>query len=346
MTLETCPVCMKDYPLDALNTLGLPAVAERFFEVRSVPQLQALIRSGALHAQSVLVLGGGSNVVLASGRVACVLKIQIAGRRYLGQSNGGHLVEAGAGEVWHDFVLWTLQQGRPGLENLSLIPGSVGAAPIQNIGAYGLELTERFHSLVAVSLEDGSVREFSREECQFAYRDSVFKQGEAGRWVIVSVTCALPVAWKPNLDYAELARELAGKGIAHPDALQVSDAVVAIRRRKLPDPAQLGNVGSFFKNPVVDAQTLARLLQLYPQLPNYPMPHGCAKLAAGWLIDQCGWKGRDLGPVGCYENQALVLVNRGGAVGADIEKLARMIVTGVEARFGVKLEAEPRFVWA
>ncbi len=344
LTDQNMPVAREHAEMSALNTFGLPALASQMFEVCSVPTLQALIRAGTLKGRSVLVLGGGSNLVFASGHLDCVLRIQIGGRRYLGVHEGAHRVEAGAGEGWHDFVRWTLEQGWPGLENLSLIPGTVGAAPIQNIGAYGLELTRRFHSLTAVSLDDGSLREFSRSDCRFNYRDSVFKQQENGRWVIVSVCFDLPVAWEPELGYAELAQALAQNGPAPPTALQVSDAVIDIRRRKLPDPAKLGNVGSFFKNPLVDPGTLARLLKQNPGMPHYLQPDGRAKLAAGWLIDRCGWKGRDLGSVGCYERQALVLVNRGGAVGEDVCRLAQAIEKDVELRFGVQLEAEARFV--
>ena len=338
-------VTKADFDLTGCNTLGLPARAACFADIGSTGSLRALIASGRLRGGGpVLVLGGGSNLVLTRDWPGWVLHMAIAGREYLGVAGGAHRVRAGAGENWHDFVRWTLDMGWPGLENLSLIPGSVGAAPIQNVGAYGVELADRFDCLEAVSLVDGELRRFDREACRFGYRDSVFKQCEAGRWAIVSVIFRLPLKWEPAIRYGELARELDARGLAEPDASAISDAVVDIRRRKLPDPAQLGNAGSFFKNPVVDAETLSRLQADCPDMPHHPLGGGGAKLAAGWLIDRCGWKGRNLGPAGCYERQALVLVNRGGATGADIMRLAAAIQRDVRDRFGIELEPEPRVV--
>ncbi len=334
-----------DVDLSTLNTLGLPARAAHLVTVNSTDVLRKLVASGELRDKGpLLVLGGGSNLVLTQDWPGCVLHIDIRGREHLGLVEGAHLLRAGGGENWHEFVRWTLAQGWPGLENLSLIPGTVGAAPIQNIGAYGVELADRFDSLEAVSLDDGSVRRFTREACEFGYRDSVFKRHEAGRWVIVSVTFRLPESWAPVRTYAELSRELEARSVAEPSALDVSDAVIAIRRRKLPDPASLGNAGSFFKNPVVDEVSLRRLLGQHGDMPHHLLPGGGAKLAAGWLIERCGWKGRDLGPAGCYEHQALVLVNRGGASGGDIMRLAAAIQHDVQARFGIALEPEPRVI--
>ncbi|MDX5363768.1 MAG: UDP-N-acetylmuramate dehydrogenase [Pseudazoarcus pumilus] len=332
--------------LTTLNTLGLPARAAHLAVIESPQQLATLIARADWATAPRLVLGGGSNVVLDGDFPGWVLRVAIAGREQVGEDDDHVLVRAGGGENWHDFVRWTLEQGWGGLENLSLIPGTVGAAPIQNIGAYGLELAERFDHLEALSLADGSVRRFAREDCCFGYRDSVFKHAEAGRWLISSVTFRLPRRWQPVTGYAELATELARNGLAEPTPRDVSDAVIAIRRRKLPDPADLGNAGSFFKNPLVDAATLERLQAAHPGLPAYPQPDGSAKLAAGWLIERAGWKGRDLGPVGSYERQALVLVNRGGATGEDVRRLAEAIRKDVAEAFGVELEAEPQFVSA
>lgn len=334
-----------DVDLSRFNTFGLPVRAAYLATVRSIEALRELVISRRLREKGpVLVLGGGSNLVMTRDWPGCVLRIDIRGRAHLGIADQAHLVRAGGGENWHEFVRWTLSMGWPGLENLSLIPGTVGAAPIQNIGAYGVELADRFESLEAVSLDDGSVRRFHREACEFGYRDSVFKRHEAGRWVIASVTFRLPEAWVPVTAYAELSRELEAQGVANPDAMEVSDAVIAIRRRKLPDPAELGNAGSFFKNPVVNEPTLRRLLGQHADMPHHRVPDGGAKLAAGWLIDRCGWKGRNLGPAGCYERQALVLVNRGGASGEDIMRLASAIQRDVHARFGISLEPEPLVV--
>lgn len=366
------------FPLRSLNTFGLDAHAASYLRVESVAQLRAALADPDLAALPRLVLGGGSNLLLTGDFAGLVLHIALRGRAVLDggperppADSGGHgaaglapaksasaptdpdciYVRAAAGENWHDFVQWTLAQGIGGLENLSLIPGTVGAAPIQNIGAYGAETKDCFHSLTAFDPASGELLTMDAPACRFGYRDSVFKHeaGPAGRGlIIVDVTFALPRAWRPNLRYAELAQavqeELAKTGAAAPGAQQVADTVIAIRRRKLPDPARIGNAGSFFKNPVVSGAECAALLERFPALVHHRQADGSEKLAAGWLIDQCGWKGRSLGPAGVYEKQALVLVNRGGASGADVLQLARAIQDDVEARYGVRLEAEPVFV--
>jgi UDP-N-acetylmuramate dehydrogenase len=230
------------------------------------------------------------------------------------------------------------------LENLSLIPGSVGAAPIQNIGAYGVELKDRFHSLTAYDFVTGETVVLDKIACNFAYRDSIFKHALRDRAVILDVTFALPKQWQANTQYADVSQELATRGIETPSARDVADAVIAIRTRKLPDPSRIGNAGSFFKNPVVSAELRNALLEQHANLVSYPQPDGSYKLAAGWLIDQCGWKGRALGNAGAYEKQALVLVNRGGAAGNEIAALAAAIQKDVQAKFGVMLEPEPVFI--
>ena len=338
------PEIERDVDLHDFNTFGLPARAARLARIENPAQFVALMRLPGWGESPRLVLGGGSNVVLTRDFPGLVLKVEISGRSLVDEDDDARYVRAGAGERWHDFVCWTVDQGWPGLENLALIPGTVGAAPIQNIGAYGLELQERFDSLEAVSLEDGRVHSFDRDECAFGYRDSVFKRSEAGRWVIVSVTLRLPKRWQAVIGYADVARELADCAVGDPAPTDVLDAVVRIRRRKLPDPSLIGNAGSFFKNPVVGATTLAQLLQAQPGLPHYPQADGHYKLAAGWLIDRAGWKGRDLGPVGCYAGQALVLVNRGGATGLDVQRIAAAIQKDVAGKFGVHLEPEPVFI--
>ncbi len=332
-----------DAELTGLNTFGLPARAARLVRVRHADQVQALIGEAGWAVRPRLVLGGGSNLVLSADFAGTVLKVDIPGRRLLRSTQEAWIVEAGAGENWHDFVRWTLAQGWSGLENLALIPGTVGAAPVQNIGAYGLELVDRFDSLDAIDLDSGACRCFAVHDCAFGYRDSVFKRNP-GKWLVTAVRFRLPRPWQPVTRYADVARELETRGVATPSALDISDAVIAIRRRKLPDPAEIGNAGSFFKNPVVAAELCARLRAAHPAMPHYPQPDGREKLAAGWLIERAGWKGRDLGPVGCYERQALVLVNRGGATGADVRRIADAIIADVEAAFGVRLEPEPVFV--
>ena len=332
-----------DADLAPLNTFRLPARATRLLRLRTADALPAAIATPGWADAPMLVLGGGSNLVLTGDFVGTVLKVEIPGRQLVRAESDAWVVEAGAGECWHDFVRWTLQQGWPGLENLSLIPGTVGAAPIQNIGAYGVELAERFEGLDAVDLRTAERKTFGLADWAFGYRDSIFKR-LPGRWLVTAVRFRLPRPWQPRLGYGELARELEAGGVSSPTPLDVSDAVIAIRRRKLPDPAVIGNVGSFFKNPVVDGANCARLLASHPAMPHYPQPGGDEKLAAGWLIEQAGWKGRDLGPVGSFERQALVLVNRGAATGADLVRIAQAIMADVEARFGVCLEPEPVFV--
>nr|MBL8455146.1 UDP-N-acetylmuramate dehydrogenase [Zoogloeaceae bacterium] len=341
------PALEHDADLQPLNTFGLPARASRLLTITDPAQLALLLAAGGSGFgpdSPRLVLGGGSNIVLRGDFDGWVFKVAIRGRKLVASDDETVIVEAGAGENWHALVRWTLDQGWPGLENLSLIPGTVGAAPIQNIGAYGLEIVDRFDSLDAVSLDDGRTRCFTRADCRFGYRDSVFKHAEASRWLITQVRLRLPRRWQPLTRYADVAAELAARELSTPTAVQISDAIATIRRRKLPDPALIGNAGSFFKNPVVDAVTLSRLLTHDPDLPHYPQADGTAKLAAGWLIDRCGWKGRRLGPVGCFERQALVLVNHGGATGPDVLAAAAAIQADVRARFGVALEPEPLFV--
>jgi UDP-N-acetylmuramate dehydrogenase len=291
-----------------------------------------------------LVLGGGSNIVFTRDPKSVVLKIEVMGRRLLQERADAWIVEVGAGENWHDAVAWTLAQGWPGLENLALIPGTVGAAPVQNIGAYGVELRERFESLDVVDLVTGRGATLDVDACHFGYRDSVFKQALAGKSVITRVRFRLPKPWQPVLGYLELERRMQDTGIAQPDAQTVFDWVCAIRRAKLPDPAVIGNVGSFFKNPIVSTEQCRDIIGRDPEIVHYLLPDGTVKLAAGWLIDACGWKGKSIGRAGVYEKQALVLVNRGGASGAEVLTLARAIQESVYGRFGIRLEPEPVIV--
>ncbi|GAA5180739.1 UDP-N-acetylmuramate dehydrogenase [Niveibacterium umoris] len=330
-----------DVDLTALTTLGVPARAAFFCKAGSVDEIRDALAWADSKGVPVQILGGGSNVVFAADFAGLVLQPALPGRAHVGETTNAHLVQVGAGERWHDTVSWTLQHGWPGLENLALIPGSVGAAPIQNIGAYGLELTDRFHELEAFDRTTGESVALDREACRFGYRDSVFKRHPRDRWIVLSVTFALPRAWTPQASYRDLAEELLARKIAEPSAQDVFDAVVAVRQRKLPDPAEVGNVGSFFKNPLVDAATWQRLASAFPGLVSYPQADGHFKLAAGWLIDQAGWKGRSLGHARVHPNQALVLTNAGGATGKEILALADAIAEDVARRFDIQLEAEP-----
>ncbi len=329
--------------LTPFNTLALPGQAARYQKITAPGQLT----DPAFKTEKRFILGGGSNLVLTGDFPGLILHMAIPGKRLLTEDAEAWYIEACAGENWHDFVQWTLAQGWPGLENLSLIPGTVGAAPIQNIGAYGLEVGECFHSLRAWDFEKQAIVGFDREACRFAYRDSLFKQQGwhlSGRMAITSVIFRLPKAWQPNIRYADVTQQLAAQEVATPTPQDIAAAIIAVRQRKLPDPAQIPNTGSFFHNPVVEVGLAERIAADYPGLPRYPQPDGRVKLAAGWLIEQAGWKGKNLGPVGMYEKQALVLVNRGGATGADVLRTMAAVQAAVQARFGVALTPEPIFL--
>ena len=323
------------------NSFGLPAMAATLVRLATETDVRRVVDHPEYGVAPKFVLGGGSNVVFTRDVPGVVLKVEIMGRRLLRAEREAWIVEAGAGENWHDFVAWTLQQGWPGLENLALIPGQVGAAPVQNIGAYGVELKDRFESLDAVDLTTGRRVTLDASACRFGYRDSVFKQHLVNKTVITRVRFRLPRPWQPVLGYLDLERKMAETGNAAPDAMTVFDWVCAIRRAKLPDPAVIGNAGSFFKNPVVSPEQCRDIIGRDPEVVHYRLPDGSCKLAAGWLIDACGWKGKTVGRAGVYDKQALVLVNRGGASGAEVVTLARAIQESVYGRFGIRLEPEP-----
>jgi UDP-N-acetylmuramate dehydrogenase len=329
--------------LTPFNTLALPGLAARYQKISAPSELTAT----SLQDSPRFILGGGSNLVLTGDFDGLVLHMAIPGKRLVQEDADAFYIEAGAGENWHDFVQWTLQQGWPGLENLSLIPGTVGAAPIQNIGAYGLEVAERLHSVTAWDFEIGQFFTVDREKCRFSYRDSLFKQEGwhlNGRLAITSVIFRLPKHWQPNCRYADVAQELAAQNIATLTPQAIAQAIIAIRQRKLPDPAVMPNAGSFFHNPVVDRNMADALHAAHPSLPCYAQPDGRVKLAAGWLIEQAGWKGKRLGPVGMYEKQALVLVNLGGATGDDVKRTMAAVQDAVRQKFAVDLIPEPIFL--
>lgn len=335
--------------LQPYNTFGIVAKARTLVRVRGVEDVHAVLAHPDLGDEPKFVLGGGSNIVLTGDVKPVVLKVEVPGRRILEDGPKATIVEFGAGENWHEAVAWTIEQGLGGLENLALIPGTVGASPVQNIGAYGIELQDRFEGLDAIDLVTG--REFTLDaaQCAFGYRDSVFKHsasrdsdlGLAGRALILRVRVRLPKPWKPVLGYLDLQRKVTETGITEPTARQVFDWVCAVRSAKLPDPRVIGNAGSFFKNPTVTPEQCQDIIGREPNIVHYRMPDGSVKLAAGWLIDACGWKGKSVGQAGVYEKQALVLVNRGGATGGEVVTLARAIQTSVYERFGIRLEPEP-----
>ena len=323
------------------NSFGLPAVAATLVRLASESDVRRVVDHPVYGVAPRFILGGGSNIVFTRDVDAVVLKVEIMGRRLLVETPDAWIVEAGAGEPWPEWVAWTVAQGWPGLENLALIPGSVGAAPVQNIGAYGVELKDRFESLDAVDMITGRSVTLGLAECRFGYRDSVFKQHLAGKSVITRVRFRLPRPWQPVLGYLDLERKMAETGNAQPDAQTIFNWVCAIRSAKLPDPAVIGNAGSFFKNPVVTPEQCRDIIGRDPEIVHYPMPDGSVKLAAGWMIDACGWKGKSIGQAGVYEKQALVLVNRGHAIGSEVMTLARAIQESVYGRFGIRLEHEP-----
>lgn len=329
--------------LRSCNSLALDVRARYFVAVDSLAQLREALLWAEQRGLDVLLLGGGSNLVLTADLEQLVIHLQLRGISVLSEDAEGARIEVQAGENWHAFVQWSLAQGFSGLENLSLIPGNVGAAPVQNIGAYGVELKDQLESVLVLDRDTGQVQRLSNAECQFAYRDSVFKR-EPGRRVILSVIFNLPKHAELQLDYGQLRSYLAEQQISAPTALDVSRAVCAIRAEKLPDPKQLANAGSFFKNPVVSAEQAQRLQQTYPTIVNFAQADGQVKLAAGWLIEQAGWKGVRQGDAGVHAKQALVLVNYANATGAQILDLAAQIQTDILQRYGVELEIEPNVI--
>ncbi|WP_342653273.1 UDP-N-acetylmuramate dehydrogenase [Pseudomonas sp. F3-2] len=336
MTLQL----QSDVSLKPYNTFGVDVRARLFAEARTDEDVREALAYSAQNRIDLLVLGGGSNLLLTGDVDALVLRMASRGIRIVHEDCDRAIVEAEAGEPWHPFVQDMLAQGLAGLENLSLIPGTVGAAPMQNIGAYGVEIKDVFHSLVAMDRLNGELREFSLQDCAFGYRDSVFKH-QTGRWMILRVRFALTFAARLHLDYGPVRQRLEEQGIKDPTPVHVSKAICAIRSEKLPDPAVLGNAGSFFKNPLVPADVAARIKQAHPGLVTYPQPDGQVKLAAGWLIEQAGWKGFREGDAGVHALQSLVLVNYGSASGHDLLNLAQRIQADVLERFGVTLEMEP-----
>lgn len=365
-----CPQCdnafmlvEKNAPLEAFNTFHIVAKAQTLVHITRESDVRELLDHPEWGGSARFVLGGGSNIVLTGDVKPVVLKVEIMGRRLVQETPKAFIVEAGAGENWHDFVVWTLEQGYPGLENMALIPGTVGASPVQNVGAYGVELQDRFESLDAIDLQTGAVFTLDAAQCAFGYRDSVFKHTsntgaiEAGpteaasharqalglkdRALILRVRFALPKPWKPVLGYADIEKKMAEHSCTRPTPQQLFAWVCEVRRAKLPDPQVIGNAGSFFKNPTVSQEQCADIIARDPKVVHYRLADGSVKLAAGWLIDSCGWRGKSVGQAAVFEKQALVLVNRGGATGGEVITLAKAIQTSVYERFGILLEPEP-----
>jgi len=341
---------VEDAPLEGRNTFRVKARAHLLVDVRHADALPELFAQPALQSLPLLVLGEGSNLLFAGDWPGVVLAIAARGIRVLEEDDTGALVRVEAGENWDDVVRWSIGHGYAGLENLVMIPGTVGAAPIQNIGAYGVEVREFVHTVEAWDRTQSRLVRLDNAACAFGYRDSLFKQ-DPGRWIVTAVEFLLPRRREPRLGYAGIAEELAAIGMATngdggPTPLAIAEAISRLRTRKLPNPALIGNAGSFFKNPVVDADTAERLAATHPRLPQWAADDGLRKLSAAWLIEQAGFKGYRDGDAGISDQHALVLVNHGRASGADLLRVARHVATGVHARFGVKLEPEPRIVGA
>ena len=329
--------------LKAYNTFGVEARARYFFEAQTMDDLLWVIHQPEFKLRK-LIIGGGSNMLLTRDFDGLVIKISLK-HKWIEKSEGDHsLISVMAGENWHSFVLWCLAHNLGGLENLSLIPGNVGTAPIQNIGAYGVEVKDCFHHLEALNVETGEFEIFMAEDCQFGYRDSYFKNEGKDRYIIIRVFFNLTHKnHKLNTSYGAIERELKELG-EEPDISSISRAVVNIRRSKLPDPAKLGNSGSFFKNPVVSEEVLVKLREKYPEIVSYPAGPGMVKIAAGWMIDKAGWKGYREGDAGVHEKQALVLVNYGSASGKEIAALSEKIQASIISNFGIELEREVNII--
>ena len=345
MTSKASLKIEENYSLKNYNTFGLDAKAKYFVEIESVESLLDLISSDLFKKEKHLILGGGSNVLLTQDYDGLVIKISISGLSIEKEDNAYVWLKAMAGNVWHEVVMYSIEEGYGGLENLSLIPGQVGAAPMQNIGAYGIELEAVFDHLEAVEISTGNIKKFYKDDCDFGYRESVFKNIHKGRYIIVSVVLKLKKTQEEvSVSYGAIQSVLEEKGVDQPNAKLVSDAVIEIRQSKLPNPKELGNAGSFFKNPVIEFKQLETLVEKYPEIPRYDVGNGMFKVPAGWLIEQCGWKGKKVGNVGAHKNQALVLVNYGGATGEEVKALAMDIQKSVFQKFGIAISPEVNII--
>lgn len=328
----------ENFSLKRYNTFGIDVMAHRFAAFHSAEELAQLLQlTGGV---PFMILGGGSNMLLTKDIDGWVLKNEVAGIEKVNEDDDFVYIKAGAGENWHKFVLHCIDHGRAGLENLSLIPGNVGASPMQNIGAYGVEIKDVFHELTAFHVKEHTLHTFDLAACEFGYRESVFKRKYKGQFVILDVTYRLRKKPVFNTSYGAIEEELSKMGITELTIRAVSDAVIRIRSSKLPDPAQIGNAGSFFKNPSIPSSQYLTLKQQFPAIVGYPNSDGTVKLAAGWLIEQCGWKGYRKGDAGVHAKQALVLVNYGNATGGEIYQLSGEVMKSVKEKFGVELERE------
>ncbi|MCX2719272.1 UDP-N-acetylmuramate dehydrogenase [Lentiprolixibacter aurantiacus] len=336
-------IIQENISLKSYNTFGIEAKGRYFIEISSLDDLSKALELKGY--PEIFVLSGGSNMLLTRDLERLVLFINLKGISVSEENDSEIVLQVMAGENWHDLVLWTLDKGYGGLQNLALIPGNTGTAPIQNIGAYGVELKDVFEGCEAVDIRTGKRQYFSREQCRFGYRDSFFKREGKGKFIITSVDLRLSKKnHKINIEYAPLKAELSKKGIQTPDIVDIADAVIAVRSSKLPDPGELGNSGSFFKNPVIHEDQFQIIKDRFPEIPSYDLGNHNYKIPAAWLIDQCGLKGKRFGDAGVHKNQALVLVNYGSASGTDILNLARRVQSEVKEKFGISLEPEVNII--
>lgn len=324
--------------LKPYNTFGIDVKARQFVEITQLSDLQTLLNEHA-HVP-LLILGGGSNVLFTQDFEGLVVKIQLKGVNVIREDDTNVWLEVAAGEVWHDLVMYCVQQGYGGIENLSLIPGTVGAAPMQNIGAYGVEIKQVLEAVQAVERSKGAIKTFTNDECKFGYRESVFKNIYKDQFIITGITLKLSKKPQFNISYGAIQATLEANNVDTLSIQAISDAVCQIRSSKLPNPADIGNAGSFFKNPEIPLAQFEGLKKDFPHIVGYPLAENKVKVPAGWLIEQCGWKGKRLGAIGVHTKQALVLVNYGGGNGNEIKKLALAIQTSVKQKFGIKIKPE------
>jgi UDP-N-acetylmuramate dehydrogenase len=337
-------IVQKDVQLKPFNTFGIEATAKYFIEVSSIEQLQEILQSPDYQSTERLILGGGSNMLLTKDFDGLVIKIAIKGFEAVHENDDNIWIRAGAGLVWHDLVMHCVNQNYAGMENLSLIPGTVGAAPMQNIGAYGIEIKEVFEELQALEIATGEIKTFDKATCNFGYRESIFKHEAKGKYVILNVTFKLSKKPIFHVEYGAIKDTLAEMGVTEMSIKVISDAVIHIRQSKLPNPAEIGNAGSFFKNPEILNSQFDILKTQFPMIPSYPVNESTTKVPAGWLIEQAGWKGRRFGNVGVHAKQALVLVNYGGGKGEEIKDLSQKIQASVKEKFGIELSVEVNFI--
>lgn len=339
------PEITENKSLKSFNTFGIDVKARYFCRVMSVQDILNLLNDQKYGNLPLLILGGGSNILLVNDFPGLAIKMDIKGFEVIKENEDHIWVKSGAGELWHDLVVYSVNHNYAGIENLSLIPGTVGAAPIQNIGAYGVELKDVFDSLEAVNIESRQQESFDSETCRFGYRKSVFKEEWKGRYIITSVTLRLNKKPVINISYGSVSSTLQAMGIDDQITIKdVSDAIIKIRSEKLPDPQKIGNSGSFFKNPEIFQKQYNDLKSKFPEIPGYTLENNKIKIPAGWLIEQCGWKGKIVGHTGTYKNQALVLVNYGGATGQEIYSLSEKILESVKIKFGIELEREVNII--